>query len=346
MPIVSRRRESDGAFWWARLLPARLLRISRLEVAVTGMASAFLLVFYSVNLVNDFSSPVFHALAVARVLGALAGVILVWIYLDRFPLWIAYLGAVSELSAFVIFVGFSVNHEQIVFRLQEFPLIALYLSWLFSPAVTRWTIYPVMLFTIPYSVYFGPAVGTEHRSGLLNVLSLVFFTMAGMFIGHFVKRRFRQQTQIDALTGALNRTGLAVRGEAALVASRRASSPLAVALLDMDGFKQINDNEGHEAGDRALKSLVNHLRSSTRAGDLVCRLGGDEFVVVFPSTSRCQAQQLMERIEASSDLTWSFGTAQARSDDNLSTMILRADRDMYALKRSRASERKRADGEG
>src|SRR5690606_10561794 len=108
------------------------------------------------------------------------------------------LGALAELSAFVVFVGFSVNHEQIVFRLQEFPLIALYMSWLFPPAVTQWTIYPVMAFTIPYSVFFGPAVGTEHQSGPLNVLSLVFFTVIGMFVGHYVKRRFRQQTQVDA----------------------------------------------------------------------------------------------------------------------------------------------------
>ncbi|MCZ4141256.1 hypothetical protein BZG17_25830, partial [Escherichia coli] len=79
--------------------------------------------------------------------------------------------------------------------------------------------------------------------------------------------------------------------------------------------------------------------SGIRAGDLVCRLGGDEFVLVFPNTTMGQAQLLMERIEGSSKLAWSFGTAQARADDNLSTMILRADRDMYASKRQRAAER-------
>ncbi|MNW24810.1 putative diguanylate cyclase YdaM [compost metagenome] len=339
------RRSNDDGIWWSRFLPARLRRIKRLEVAVTGMVAVFLLLFYVVNLGNDFSSPLFQKLAVARVAGALGLVIAVWWMLDRFPLWIAYLGALAELSAFVVFVGFSLNHEQIVFRLQEFPLIALYMSWLFPPAVTRWTIYPIMAFTIPYSVFFGPAVGTEHQSGLLNVLSLVFFTVAGMFVGLYVKRRFRQQTQIDALTGALNRVGLAVRGDAAVLSSRKYRRPLAVALLDLDGFKEINDQGGHEAGDLALKQLVRHLRSATRAGDLVSRLGGDEFVLVFPNTTRGQAQVLMERIELTSPLAWSFGTAEARTDDNLSTMILRADRDMYSSKRLRTAERgKSAEG--
>ena len=345
MPRTWNRRANDDGIWWSWLLPARLRRIKRLEVAVTGMVTAFLLVFYLVNLGNDFSSPLIQKLAVARVAGTLAMVITVWMLLDRFPLWIAYLGALAELSAFVAFVGFSVNHEQIVFRLQEFPLIALYMSWLFPPAVTRWTIYPIMAFTIPYSVFFGPAVGTEHQSGPLNVLSLVFFTVVGLFVGHYVKRRFRQQTQVDALTGALNRVGLSARGEAALLASRKHRRPLAVALLDMDGFKEINDQDGHDAGDRALKELVRHLRSSIRAGDLVCRLGGDEFVLVFPNTTQGQAQLLMERIAGSSKLAWSFGTAQARADDNLSTMILRADRDMYASKRQRAAERGKPAGE-
>lgn len=245
----------------------------------------------------------------------------------------------AELSAFVVFVGFSDNHEQIVFRLQEFPLIALYMSWLFPPEVTRWTIYPIMAFTIPYSVFLGPAAGTEHQSGPLNVLSLVFVTILGIFVGHYVKRRFRQQTQIDILTGALNRTGLTARGEAALLASRKYRRPLSAALLDLDGFKEINDQEGHDAGDRALKELVRHLRSSIRSDDLVCRLGGDEFVLVFPNTTQGQAQQLMERIAESSTVAWSFGTTQARAEDNLSTMILRADRDMYSAKRQRAAER-------
>ncbi|MEG2927496.1 MAG: GGDEF domain-containing protein, partial [Glutamicibacter sp.] len=138
---------------------------------------------------------------------------------------------------------------------------------------------------------------------------------------------------------------LAVRGDAALLSSRKYRRPLAVALLDLDGFKEINDQGGHEAGDLALKQLVRHLRSATRAGDLVSRLGGDEFVLVFPNTTRGQAQVLMERIELTSPLAWSFGTAEARTDDNLSTMILRADRDMYSSKRLRTAERgKSAEG--
>jgi diguanylate cyclase (GGDEF)-like protein len=233
-------------------------------------------------------------------------------------------------------VAFTTNHEQVVLRLQEFPLIALYLSWLFPVWLTRLSIYPTMLFTTVYAVFFGPAVGTEHSQTLLNIAGLTFFTFLSITVGTFVRRRFEQGTEIDALTGALNRNGLSLRGEPALARALRSSRPITVALIDLDGFKQINDSQGHEAGDQVLVNLVAIWKQATRKTDLVCRLGGDEFVLLFPNTGLDDAQTLLGRTQSSSEYLWSYGLAQAIAGDNLSTMILRADRAMFENKRGRS----------
>src|SRR5690606_35519049 len=205
------------------------------------------------------------------------------------------------------------------FRLQEFPLITLYLAWLFKPRLVRLTIYPVLAAALYLAYVYGPRTGMALHSGWLNVFSLVFVTFGASVIGSYVKTRFHYQSEIDELTGAVNRRGLQLRGEHMLASAQRARRPLSVALLDMDGFKAINDEGGHEAGDKVLKELVKHLRAATRKNDLVARLGGDEFVILFPHTTRTQAQLLMARVQETSAHSWSYGAAQARREDNLST---------------------------
>src|SRR5438128_10283073 len=70
----------------------------------------------------------------------------------------------------------------------------------------------------------------------------------------------------------------------------RRGSELAVALVDLDEFKPINDTQGHAAGDRALRAFAHALRTGLRSYDLVCRFGGDEFVVLFPDCSAAGAR--------------------------------------------------------
>jgi len=85
----------------------------------------------------------------------------------------------------------------------------------------------------------------------------------------------------DALTGLTNRTGLAPALEHAVQLARRYGRKLALVFLDLDGFKQINDAQGHDAGDQVLVEIGGRLRGCLRASDLVARLGGDEFVVLL-----------------------------------------------------------------
>ena len=100
----------------------------------------------------------------------------------------------------------------------------------------------------------------------------------------------------DALTGLFNRRRLDVLVKDRIALARRQQQPLACAMVDLDNFKQINDQLGHAAGDNALRSVAQTLRRVTRASDIVARYGGDEFVVVASETDAVGAVVLAERL--------------------------------------------------
>ncbi|MEU4158263.1 GGDEF domain-containing protein [Actinoplanes sp. NPDC026670] len=117
-----------------------------------------------------------------------------------------------------------------------------------------------------------------------------------------------------------------------------------VALLDLDGFKQINDTLGHEAGDLLLTRAASALTAAARPGDTVARLGGDEFVLVLPGTTAADAVALMERVLAGLQqpvamdgrplrMRASIGIAGGRTGDDAADLLRRADTAMYAAKR-------------
>jgi diguanylate cyclase (GGDEF)-like protein/PAS domain S-box-containing protein len=94
-------------------------------------------------------------------------------------------------------------------------------------------------------------------------------------------RQLRDMAEHDALTGLPNRLIVLDRLQQAMALARRTGSVLAVAYLDLDGFKAINDQHGHQAGDRVLIEVAHRLTSVVRASDTVCRLGGDEFALLL-----------------------------------------------------------------
>lgn len=149
----------------------------------------------------------------------------------------------------------------------------------------------------------------------------------------------------DALTGTLNRR--AVERETAQVFNRNSKhiNSIAALMLDIDRFKQINDGYGHQAGDLALCTVADCLRSTMRAGDLIARLGGDEFLVIMPDTDADAAQLAAGRIQTqlarlrvSSDmgefgLCASIGITSIDSGDlTLQDLLKLGDRALYAAK--------------
>jgi diguanylate cyclase (GGDEF)-like protein len=105
-------------------------------------------------------------------------------------------------------------------------------------------------------------------------------------------------SETDPLTGLTNARGLSERLETELARLRRYREPLSLLLLDLDGLKTINDRYGHRAGDEAIRSLADVIRSQLRDTDLGARWGGDEFAVLAPNTSKADALSLAERIRS------------------------------------------------
>lgn len=130
---------------------------------------------------------------------------------------------------------------------------------------------------------------------LTNMTMLV---LVMMFFESF-ERRIRQvnrQASTDGLTGLLNRGAFVTRAKLALDNAERLRSTCALVLLDCNKFKQINDEQGHAAGDQALKTLSRALRDSSQGDDVIGRLGGDEFVVLLTDTDSIGANLFLNRL--------------------------------------------------
>jgi len=150
------------------------------------------------------------------------------------------------------------------------------------------------------------------------------------------------QAHTDPLTELMNRRSF---GEAASrVASEVAGQSCAVAMLDLDHFKRLNDTTGHEAGDRALKLFASILKTSLRPGDLVGRLGGEEFGLLLPGCDAVGAQAALERLRAAlaqgveryggPPFTCSVGVVTATTPiDDIAPLLKRADELLYEAKR-------------
>jgi diguanylate cyclase (GGDEF)-like protein/PAS domain S-box-containing protein len=154
----------------------------------------------------------------------------------------------------------------------------------------------------------------------------------------------------DPLTGLPNRLLFHDRLRHALDRGHRESTPTCVLVIDLDGFKVINDELGHPMGDRVLVSFADRLRSVLRASDTAARLGGDEFSIVCENTERADAQALADRLRTSVTeplelgevrvpvgISIGIGTAPGGEDphDVYERVVRAADDDMYADKARR-----------
>jgi diguanylate cyclase (GGDEF)-like protein len=112
------------------------------------------------------------------------------------------------------------------------------------------------------------------------------------------RRMLERLAHVDGLTELANRRRFDAVYASEWQRARASGSPLSLALLDIDAFKQYNDRYGHPAGDRVLRALARAVASSVRAGDLAARYGGEELVLVLPDTDAGAARTLMDRVRA------------------------------------------------
>ena len=182
---------------------------------------------------------------------------------------------------------------------------------------------------------------------ILAVAAVVTYLREGLEAG---KALLAQQARTDPLTGLANLRVRDERLEYEIVRHRRIGRELAVLILDLDRFKEVNDTLGHLAGDRLLRDAAAVLSATVRSGDTVARPGGDEFCVIAPETARAEAQRLAERIEialsaltaAGRPLSASIGVAMFPHDGNTPEQLIdRADLDQRMIKQAAGSDRGR-----
>ena len=149
----------------------------------------------------------------------------------------------------------------------------------------------------------------------------------------------------DQLTGSLNRRGLDDVLARELARADRRDTPLSIALLDMDDFKQLNDTHGHGAGDEALIHVVKIIKETLRSMDVIGRFGGEEFLVVLPDTPLAEAAGVVSRLQKELTkrifvynsqrlfITFSAGIAQCAPNEIPEAVLKRADSALYQAKK-------------
>ena len=152
--------------------------------------------------------------------------------------------------------------------------------------------------------------------------------------------------QKDPLTNALNRRGLEQAFRVESARALRYQSPLTLAMMDLDNFKQVNDRLGHVAGDRALIHFVTTVHATLRPTDLIVRSGGEEFGVLIPASTVQDGAAAIERLKRelarrpfqfeneALALTFSAGVAQWRPGETLEQLMRRADAGLYEAKKA------------
>ena len=180
------------------------------------------------------------------------------------------------------------------------------------------------------------------------MVNLLFICIIGLFFLLMLSSELvaivETRSLYDHVSGALNRRGIDQRFALELVRAERNGYELAVALIDIDHFKQINDTAGHAAGDAALKQVVEVISSRLRSYDFFGRYGGDEFLLVFSQTSFEDALRIAERIghavsglavsRLALPITLSIGLTFARPCETAVSTLARADMALYNAKRA------------
>lgn len=176
-----------------------------------------------------------------------------------------------------------------------------------------------------------------------SLVRLMIYAFVSYLIA-YVKELLVRENELaahDELTKLLNRRAFFELGNAAVDRSRRYGHSMAVAFLDLDNFKQLNDTRGHKVGDLALKATAAALRKKLRSTDIIARLGGDEFAVLIPEASFEAAKEAGQKIASAvnaamkkfSPVSVSVGVSWFEAGDtDFSGMLEAADALMYEIK--------------
>ena len=237
------------------------------------------------------------------------------------------------------------------------PFGAFRLRWQGFLGVTLFTLacYIIALFALQQSRPGRWIVEIEVLIGVAFIIAMMGYSVLGREFSHLREKLAdkNQQLQLalnkieelavtDELTGLYNRRYLMRMLEQQRAMSNREGSPFVIAFIDLDNFKQVNDQHGHLIGDQVLKQFSILLQESVREVDLVARFGGEEFVLLLNGVELATARLVVERIrslvermrfsEHQLQTTTSIGITQYRDTESIEQLIQRADHLLYVAK--------------
>ncbi|HEY5285594.1 MAG TPA: GGDEF domain-containing protein [Solirubrobacteraceae bacterium] len=271
------------------------------------------------------SEPV-GLIAAAAALGAL-GACLVWLGARHIPvLGFELLAACGTLVSSAL-VAQATTHGGMMIAAFSYPWIAIYSAHFFERRVV---IAQGSLITVAFGVAL--LLGGLPQVGIYWMIVTVTIWSICIVLGR-LSESLRRQADTDTLTGLLNRKGFMAAAVREHAIAQRSGNRLTLAMLDLDGFKQINDLRGHTVGDRVLADLGKSWRERLRTGDILARHGGDEFVLLLPATTPEGASAVLDRLrDKDLPVTWSVGIGEWLPRESLSECIARADADLYSVK--------------
>ena len=193
----------------------------------------------------------------------------------------------------------------------------------------------------------SPRQAFGHQVAYWNSLIwLAFFLLITFLVAHLkiLHVRERELARVDDLTKVATRLALYEFAEVELNRARRFQLPMTLAYIDLDSFKEVNDRNGHAAGDRVLITVARHMRRSIRQTDLVARMGGDEFALILPNTGTDAALAVLDKLLTTLTrsmrlnhwpVTFSVGVVTfLNAPESVDQMVQRADEIMYSVKQT------------
>jgi diguanylate cyclase (GGDEF)-like protein len=280
------------------------------------------------------AAELFTAAGLACAVAAVA----LWLASDRLLAVVAQPLLVSFIAVTTLLVAHATTLGAAMVAAVGYQTVGLYAGYFLSRAAT---VAHVVLGSAGFAG--GLAVSGLPRATPAWLTVSIATALTSLTLSHLIAKLHRLADE-DPVTGSLSRGGLAKAAEPLLAAAARYGQPLSAVVIDLDGFKQVNDTAGHAAGDRLLADVAARWRAQLRGADVLARSGGDEFVVLAPSTGVEGAARLAERLTGGAGAACSAGTASYRPGDTLSSLLSRADAAMYQVKGWRKTVPEPADG--
>jgi diguanylate cyclase (GGDEF)-like protein len=248
-------------------------------------------------------------------------------FAKRVPQWLIHvlvLSAIAELSVGIHFAGPGARAAT----------TASFYVWLVVYAFYFLSRRAAIAYLVCSAVAYGAVLATQHDHGAPGQWLVVMGTAAvgGVVVG-LMAERLRALAGTDSLTGLATGRSWEAALERELARAWRQHVPVSVAVIDLDEFKQLNDREGHGAGDVLLKQLGSAWADTIRDEDVLARPGGDEFGLLFPNCGQEAANRILDRLRAQTPgVTFSAGLASWDGSEHATSLMERAGLALYRAK--------------